>query len=539
MNFQLEKRIGLFLFFLPSILYVVLSVFLFQNLILIIKEVLAFFLFNLICTTVVFQFSKKAVIDLLNTVFVVLMTILSFLKLGFVILYDSPFSASALFVIFETNKNEAVEYLSSYFDVKLFLLLGLHFVFAVFTTIILRIFAKEIIDSFHVNFKTRILFFSLTLASVFILKKKFYKQDLFLAAYYGYSDYIAYKAGLKNQLSKPKPSKSFNVSLPGNKPQTHVVIIGESLTRNHMSLYGYPRVTNPLLHEKKLSLYVFNEVISPHTHTMPSLEKVLTLSSFDSPKPVQNMSIVQLANAAGFNTHWISNQRPLGMDETLPTIIASASKYKYWKESSAYSAVIYDEKLLPTLKKVLTKPEDKKVIFLHLIGTHGAYDRRYPKEFDYFKDTPPIAISKESKVTINVNHYDNAVRYNDFIVNEIIKELKEKNLVSSVTYFSDHGEEVYESVDFMGHHEYFSTKAMYEVPLLFWFSDKFKEQTSLDLDFIKGQTDKKYILEDFPHTFADLIGVDFEGFDANKSVLNKSFKEKKRIIRNNRDYDKW
>ncbi len=41
-------------------------------------------------------------------------------------------------------------------------------------------------------------------------------------------------------------------------PQTIIVVIGESLTRNHMSLYGYPRNTNPLLSERKDNLYVYN-----------------------------------------------------------------------------------------------------------------------------------------------------------------------------------------------------------------------------------------------------------------------------------------
>src|SRR5690606_14130732 len=98
-------------------------------------------------------------------------------------------------------------------------------------------------------------------------------------------------------------------------PQTYVVIIGESTSARNMGLYGYYRNTNPLLTEIKDELLIFNDVISPHTHTIPSLNKMLSLSNFENPDVIHCGSIVQLANAAGFSTYWISNQQPIGIHE--------------------------------------------------------------------------------------------------------------------------------------------------------------------------------------------------------------------------------
>ena len=58
-------------------------------------------------------------------------------------------------------------------------------------------------------------------------------------------------------------------------PRTYVFIVGESANRNHFSLYGYKRNTTPRLEAMRDELVIFDDVISPDTHTIPSLRKVL------------------------------------------------------------------------------------------------------------------------------------------------------------------------------------------------------------------------------------------------------------------------
>ena len=134
-----------------------------------------------------------------------------------------------------------------------------------------------------------------------------------------------------------------------------------------MELYGYNRGTNPLLTEIENELVVFKNVVSPHTHTLTSLQKVLTLASKTFTSDTNNASIVQLANQAGFKTYWLSNQRPIGINETLPTQIANASDKKYFINADDYMYTAYDGELLPYLDEILKDTSsNKKVIFIHL-----------------------------------------------------------------------------------------------------------------------------------------------------------------------------
>jgi heptose-I-phosphate ethanolaminephosphotransferase len=153
-----------------------------------------------------------------------------------------------------------------------------------------------------------------------------------------------------------------------------------------MQLYGYDRETNPLLSKLKPEMTIFNNVISPNVHTIVALDKILTQSSFEHPYKKENTSIVQLANEAGFSTYWISNQRPVGLHESVPTLIGSAADSTYFLNTNNAQDIIYDEIVLPTLDNVLNEQDKKKIVFIHLIGTHGSYDKRYPKTFNYFKD---------------------------------------------------------------------------------------------------------------------------------------------------------
>ncbi len=534
MKFNYKYSASLFLLGLPFLLFSALSIFYFEDKKELTKEIIAFMLFNVVVWSLYFLVSRKKQNRILAFTFMLLVSTISLVKLGFVHLYHTKISGSALFVIFETNRNEAIEYLNTYLDVNLLLLLLLHYI----PLLLLLFFYKKEEIFYSSKKKTRVFFLVIVMClSIYQIQKRFYNQDLFFRIYNSYQGYSKYKEGLTNRLSNPKPVVNGRVFSKNEEAQTHIVIIGESLTKHHMNLYGYPRNTNPELEKIKDELVIFGDVISPHTHTITSLEKILTLSSFSSPNPEDNLSIVQLANLAGYDTYWISNQEPIGITETIPTIIGNAADSKYWMETENFYAKIHDGKLLPQLKKILNKPNKRKVVFLHMIGVHGTYDKRYPAKFNYFKDTPPNIISKSSRAIKYTNYYDNAVRYNDHVVSEIISLINKKNINSSVVYFSDHGQEVFDTINFMGHNEYNSTKPMYEIPLIFWFSPKYKAFNSLNLKTIEDYKNRKYQLEDFPHVFADYTGIHFSGLDFKKSILNKRFVYKDRIIKNEINYD--
>jgi heptose-I-phosphate ethanolaminephosphotransferase len=63
-----------------------------------------------------------------------------------------------------------------------------------------------------------------------------------------------------------------------NNSQTFVLILGESCNRNHMSLYGASRKTNPNL-ENRNDLIVYTNVVSPYSNTLSSLLSMLSNSN--------------------------------------------------------------------------------------------------------------------------------------------------------------------------------------------------------------------------------------------------------------------
>ena len=69
----------------------------------------------------------------------------------------------------------------------------------------------------------------------------------FVDFYRVFADYKRQRLREEKEIAE-RQTLPFDVSmLPEKAPQTLVVVIGESHTRHHMSLYGYGRDTNPLL----------------------------------------------------------------------------------------------------------------------------------------------------------------------------------------------------------------------------------------------------------------------------------------------------
>jgi lipid A ethanolaminephosphotransferase len=99
--------------------------------------------------------------------------------------------------------------------------------------------------------------------------------------------------------------------------------------------------------------------------------------------------------------------------------------------------------LLRDLERELQKPTQRKVVVLHLIGSHGpGYHLRYPAAFErYTPACKQVDFSKCSVAEI-VNAYDNTMLYTDHVLARTIDLLDERaaSLHGALWYVSDHGE---------------------------------------------------------------------------------------------------
>lgn len=493
------------------------------------REVIAFFLFCSIGYGLVLLLPtamKRATLPFLTGLY----GLSAFIKLSFYFLYQVRYSSSALFVLFETNSDEAGDYLSLYFGWQLILLAAILLIpFIISLVLVLSNKGlNRIRDAMDQQFPIFLLglVFILMLSSAWLITKRYPNENISLTSLTAYKEFNEVRKQLSGMLAVPT-SEVFKEVVSDSAAQTHIIVIGESTSRWHLQLYKYPRETNPLLSKKK-ELMAFNDVITPHVHTLLALEKIMTLSDYDNPQPKVNGSVVQLANAAGYKTFWISNQQPVGLHESISTIISNAAADRRFETTNGYQYTIHDQSLINPLKKALSDPTDKKIIFVHLIGTHARYYKRYPKNYDVFKGQNYPSGFKSKDAQREINQYDNAVLYNDFVISSMIDLLDSYSDKGSLLYFSDHGDEVYDTMEMAGHNEYWATSSMYEVPFLLWAPDR---------PMSPSQINQPYLLDDFIHSFADLTNIRFTQWDASKSIFNQAFKPKQRLIKEGEDYD--
>lgn len=474
--------------------------------------------------------------------------LLIFFEAAFALIYKDTITYSIVYILLETNVSEAGQYLDIYFSGPVFRLMLILLIPSVLILIAVNkaIFKYNLSDYFgHISNRIKLSKTAkklsalglLILGTVIYINAGHFKHHLVNKMIIGYELYCEESLKYKDFLasSEKSPLMQSVVKQEDSLKKTLIVLIGEATVRDHLGIYGYYRNTTPKLKRIENELVVFNDVVSPHANTISSLEKVLTFASVTHPNDKSKGSIVQLVKNAGYKTFWISNQIPLGVFETLVTMIGKTSDQSYFiNMGSAEVQSSYDENLFPFIQKALDDNTNKKVIFVHILGTHSVYSWRYPKDYDVFSDRPRTNFPSE-KSTLAVNTYDNAVLYNDFVVYQIINMLKnnaQEGEEQHFIYFSDHGEELYQSTDFEGHAEQIATHSMFEIPFIYW-----SNQTNKIAEYI-NYADRKYMTDDIIYSTADLLNIQFDGMKPENSIFSSHFVPKPRKVRNDLDYDK-
>ena len=306
-----------------------------------------------------------------------------------------------------------------------------------------------------------------------------------------------------------------------------VFILGESTNRNHMHLYGYYLPNTPYLDElqAKGEIIAYSDVISPHSTTVEVLSELFTFCDYESDKPwYEYHNLIDVLNAAGYRTHWLSNQESSGMWGNVAQLYANHStmhKFTRLRDSLEDSGIL-DEELFPLLDEALADASpDRNFYVLHLMGGHGLYYNRYPYAFHKFK-AEDIRLQIGERYREIVAQYDNALYYNDYIVSEIINRFRDKEAL--VIYVPDHGEAVYdEGGSIAGHLEENPDRHMIEIPVIFWASRKFRDKYPEKWEAIEDAADRPYRTDDMIHTLMELADIKTEEWNPTKSIINDDF----------------
>jgi heptose-I-phosphate ethanolaminephosphotransferase len=296
----------------------------------------------------------------------------------------------------------------------------------------------------------------------------------------------------------------------------YIVVIGESANRNHLHIYGYFRETTPYLDAlKEKELVAFRNVISSYCMTSASLRRALTLATVDSNKEYRDngmYSIIEILRSAGFKTYWVTNQ----LEEGQIPIIASNSDEVFPLPDAQQSL---DESLLSMIDVLLNHMEGPSVIFVHLVGSHYPYEARYPLSFKKFDGDKLTSFGPRVPIS-DINHYDNSIVYTDYVLNSLIDKLKQKNMISSLLYFSDHGESPYIGA---GHDPGLFSIGHVEIPLIIWFSQLYRERYANIVKAAEKNRDGAFMADRLSQVIMTWTHVQAPFYQPERSLLTEQF----------------
>lgn len=324
------------------------------------------------------------------------------------------------------------------------------------------------------------------------------------------------------------------VKAEATKEKTNIIVlIGESYSLYHSSLYGYKLETTPnmTVRYKNGELLFLRNAITISDFTHGAMESVFSLDSLRTQFTSKPLFPSCFKNAGYFtsmydNQYFVKPQMNFLSNASVSEAMFNKRNTKRYK---------YDGDMIKDIQV-----ENKPTLYvIHLQGQHYTYNARYPKSFEYF--TPSQYDSKRftDEQRLHLSEYDNVTRYNDYVVNELIKKFENTNTI--LIYFSDHGEELYEQSDYNGHgNSPFVKDLSYQirVPFIVWMSKSYKAANMELFETVKKCENYPIITDDISHLLLDISGVRTKDFNPTRSFVNDKYNiNKPRIVLNSINFD--
>ncbi len=254
-----------------------------------------------------------------------------------------------------------------------------------------------------------------------------------------------------------------DATIKDNQKSVVVLVIGESARSQNFSLYGYSKNTNPLL-SKTPGVFHFNAT-SCATYTTAGVKCILEHKNTGELYEI----LPNYLYRNGVEVIW----RTTNWGEP-PVHIKNYLNREALMKNCKGEGCNYDEVLLNNLKEqIAASTKNKILIILHTSISHGPeYSKKYPPQFETFK---PVCNSVElanCSHTELVNAYDNTIGYTDYILSNVIEDLKQlKEYKSAMIFVSDHGESLGEKNLYMhGLPMSLAPKEQYDIPFIVWTS---------------------------------------------------------------------
>lgn len=313
-----------------------------------------------------------------------------------------------------------------------------------------------------------------------------------------------------------------------------VVVIGESASRDHLSLYGYPLPTTPRMDTISTGLYRFDDAVASSTSTAQNMPRLL---SFMTDEPTgkewyEYPSLLQVFKQLGYRTYWLSNQEYSGNWSNLSSMLsadADVVKYVGSIDSEDHYLLKHDDALLPEWQRALASGDSLQLTFLHLMGSHFQYYHRFPETKRRF-----LASDVESKMPRKwldhkksgiIADYDNSILFTDSILGVLIDDIRDSHQPAVFVYLSDHGENVYDNRDYRGRDPKFV-----KVPFVVYVNEAYRKRNPDIISDLENALANPFSTAELPQMLLHLSGSEYFMYDSARDPLSVSFMARKRYV---------
>ena len=368
--------------------------------------------------------------------------------------YGNP-SISIISAIFETNPAEAYEFIH---EINAFVVIAM-ILFLPATWLLFK-------HSPEIKSRKSVIKLVLVFLGLFMVKpiKIIHRDDIqsdyvantithirFIPVKFIYDIYDSYKLynKFKSQIAhQQKLSPSWEIIQKPSVAKNTILVIGESVRRDHMNAYGFRLENTPFMSQANGEIWT--NFLSAGPNTYASVARYISLT--DGTNFLSNNNVITLANMSNIETYWISNQGRMGKYDTGVSALAHYAKHVYFNKLGDFDdSDIHDNSLLPIVKKALESSNKSKLIVVHLMGSHPSFCQRV-----------------EGDVTFNfhgkkMSCYIESIYQTDAVLKGVDDLAKEQSIDYEMIYVGDHGLKYSDNRATLRHNE--NTKQSYQVPL--------------------------------------------------------------------------
>jgi glucan phosphoethanolaminetransferase (alkaline phosphatase superfamily) len=311
--------------------------------------------------------------------------------------------------------------------------------------------------------------------------------------------------------------------------EVHVFVLGESARRDSWSAYGYHRPTTPYLDSLKGEVILLQDAKADANLTewvVPILLTGLKPDHYSLDKVHGNF--LDLAHEAGYSTAWLVNNNLAisNMIGMYPDRLIFPPDLK----GNINGRHTLDESLLDGYQHEIGRSGSRFIGF-HLMGSHWEYYARYPKPFQKFANqaalnqvTMASVLVDDPKVeSILVDDYDNSLLYTDWFLQQVIEKARALKVPATVTYFSDHGENLQSLDGVAGHGGPAYNRREFEIPAFVWVNSAYRRLHPDVVRALQDNAGKEIRSHNVFGTLAQMMGIRWPGADARDSFASSQF----------------